>query len=70
MNARNLNYIKRFNPKKSIRLADNKIKTKIFLSERGIPVPQTYGIIKNRKQLYDFDFSNFPKKDFVVKPNK
>lgn len=70
MNARNLNYIKRFNPKKSIRLADNKIKTKIFLSERWIPVPQTYGIIKNRQQLYDFDFSNFPKKDFVVKPNK
>jgi glutathione synthase/RimK-type ligase-like ATP-grasp enzyme len=42
MNARNLLYIKKFNPKKTVRLADNKMKTKEFLSERGIPVAKTY----------------------------
>ncbi|MBS8121842.1 tyrosine/phenylalanine carboxypeptidase domain-containing protein [Candidatus Vampirococcus lugosii] len=70
INSRNLQYIKKFNPKKVTRLADNKQKTKNFLKERGIPVPQTYGIISNRSQLYDFDFAKMPSKNFVVKPNK
>lgn len=70
MNARNLLYIKKFNPKKAIRLADNKIKTKNFFQERGIPVPETYAVINNRNELYNFDFASLPKKNFVVKPNK
>lgn len=68
MNARNLQYIKKFNPKKSIRLADNKFKTKRFLSERGIPVPYTYDLIKSRDALYAYDFSSLPVDDFIVKP--
>lgn len=70
INSRNLNYIKKFNKRKAIKLADNKLKTKIFLSERWIPVPETYWVIKNRKQLQDYNFSNFPKDEYVVKPNK
>jgi glutathione synthase/RimK-type ligase-like ATP-grasp enzyme len=70
MNARNLKYIKKFNPKKAIRLADNKLKTKKFLSLRGIPVPETYGVIDSRKALFDFDRNSLPEKEFVVKPNK
>ncbi|HRX63503.1 MAG TPA: DUF1704 domain-containing protein [Candidatus Absconditabacterales bacterium] len=69
-NARNLSYIKKFNDKKSIRLANNKIKTKDFLSARGIPFAKNYTIIKNRKELFDIDFGKLPKKEFVVKPNK
>ena len=68
INARNLQYIKKFNPKKAIRLADNKYKTKRFLSARWIPVPETYDIIKDRKQLYAYDFSKLPVDDFIVKP--
>lgn len=68
-NARNLLYIKKFNNKKGIRLANNKLQTKDFLVERGIPFAKTYGIISSRKELYDFDFSYLPKKNFVVKPN-
>ncbi len=68
-NARNLLYIKKFNDKKGIRLANNKLQTKDFLVERGIPFAKTYGIISSRKELYDFDFSYLPKKNFVVKPN-
>lgn len=68
INARNLHYIKRFNPAKAIRLADNKSKTKRFLAGRWIPVPETYDIIKDRKQLYDYDFSKLPIDDFIVKP--
>lgn len=69
-NARNLLYIKKFNDKKGIRLANNKLQTKDFLVERGIPFAKTYGIITNRKELYEFDFSYLPKKNFVVKPNQ
>ncbi len=69
-NARNLLYIKKFNDKKSIRLANNKIKTKSFLSARWIPFAKTYATIKDRKELFDIDFSNLPNKEFVIKPNK
>ncbi len=68
-NSRNLLYIKKFNDKKGIRLANNKLQTKDFLVERGIPFAKTYGIISNRTELYDFDFAYLPKKNFVVKPN-
>ena len=69
-NARNLLYIKKFNDKKGIRLANNKLQTKDFLVERWIPFAKTYGIISSRKELYEFDFSYLPKKNFVVKPNQ
>jgi len=50
-------------------LANNKLQTKDFLIERGIPFAKTYGIITNRTELYEFDFAYLPKKNFVVKPN-
>ncbi len=70
LNARNLLYIKKFNPLKAVRLADDKFRTKKFLSARGIPFAETYGLISNRKELAEFDFSQIPSRDFVVKPNK
>lgn len=69
INARNLLYIKPYNPKKAIKLADDKIKTKQFLSARGIPVPKLYSIIKTTEELAKFDFNNLPSK-FAIKPNK
>jgi len=69
-NARNLLYIKKFNDKKAIRLANNKLETKNFLSERWIPFAKTYAVLSNRNELYDFDFSWLPKKNFVIKPNQ
>lgn len=68
-NARNLHYIKKFNEKKAIRLADNKQKTKNFLGDRGIPFAESYALIKSNKELAAFDFSALGKKDFVIKPN-
>jgi len=70
INKRNLAYIKRLNPQKNIRLADNKHKTKQFLEQRGIPVPKTYAYITDRKQLLDFDFWSLASDVFVAKPNK
>lgn len=68
-NARNLLYIKKFNDKKSIRLANNKLETKRFLWERWIPFAKTYAVIKNRKDLFKFNFLNLAKSEFVIKPN-
>lgn len=70
INARNIIYIKKFNDKKAIRLANDKLETKEFLSARWIPFATTYAIIKDRKQLFDMDFSTLAKKNFVIKPNK
>lgn len=68
INARNLLYIKAYNPKKAIMLADSKMKTKNFLSARGIPVAKLYGSIRNKQELKSFDWESLPA-SFVVKPN-
>jgi alpha-L-glutamate ligase-like protein/uncharacterized protein (TIGR02421 family) len=68
INARNLLYIKPYNPEKAIKLADDKIKTKRFLSSRGVPVPRLINAIKNREELDRFDFDSLPSA-FVLKPN-
>jgi hypothetical protein len=70
MNKRNNTYITEFNPKKGIRLANNKIQTKKFLTQRGIPVPQTIAHIKTRQERLYFDFSKITHTTFVIKPNK
>ncbi len=69
INARNLLYIKPYNKKKAIRMADDKIKTKQFLSARKIPVPKLYGVIKDTQELEKFDFNSLPE-SFVIKPNQ
>lgn len=68
INARNLLYIKAYNPKKAILLADSKIKTKNFLSARGIPVARMLATIMDRRELTKFDWASLPD-SFVLKPN-
>ncbi len=69
INARNVLYLRPFNPKKAIKMADDKIKTKQFLSTRGIPVPKLYHIIKDRAELEKLNFKTLPL-SFVLKPNQ
>ncbi len=68
INARNLLYIKPYNKDKSVLIADDKLKTKAFLSARGIPVPKLYGVIDSIENLWKFDFKKLPE-SFVLKPN-
>lgn len=68
INARNLHYVGKHNPAKAVRLADNKITTKQFMAERGIPVPETYAVIKNQSELAAFDFFSLPQTSFIIKP--
>ncbi len=70
INKRNNTYIKEFNPTKWIRLANNKNQTKRFLTQRGIPVPQTLAHLKTRQDWLSFDFWKIATPTFVIKPNK
>ena len=40
------------------------------INERWIPFAKTYEVIKDRKQLFDVDFSKLPAEYFVIKPNR
>ncbi|MCF7844400.1 MAG: DUF1704 domain-containing protein [Kiritimatiellales bacterium] len=68
INARNLLYVKPFNPKKATALADNKLKTKAYLATRGIPAAKIFARIETREQLRQFDFKKLPD-ECVLKPN-
>src|SRR5581483_9092686 len=68
LNARNLLYLRPYNPRKAVAFADDKLKTKAFLSARDVPVAKIYARIENRKQLRSFDFSTLPD-ECVLKPN-
>lgn len=68
LNARSLLYIRPFNPRKAIALADDKIRTKAFLSARGVPAARVYARIDTRVQARAFDFSQLPD-ECVLKPN-
>lgn len=69
MNARNLKFIKPGNPKKAIRIVDNKLRTKTVLVKNGLPISDLIGKIRNRKEFYKFDWVNLPS-SFVLKPNR
>lgn len=68
INARNLKYIKAYNPKKAIRFADSKLKSKSFLSAREIPVARLFATIASKKDLEKFEWSSLPN-SFALKPN-
>ncbi len=68
LNARNLLYVRPFNMRSATALADDKLRTKLFLATRGIPVPKVYATIATRDELRAFDFSNLPD-ECVLKPN-
>jgi alpha-L-glutamate ligase-like protein len=68
INARNLLYIKPLNQKAQIRFADDKIRTKQFLSVRGVKTARLLGKITSEAELLKFPWDSLPG-DFVLKPN-
>lgn len=69
LNARNLNYLRPSNSLRAIRIADNKLLTKKILRKNGLPVLKNYGIIKQIKELKEFDWTALPA-TFTLKPNR
>lgn len=69
MNARNLRFIRPNNPKKAIRIADDKLLSKKILKKGGIPVPKLIARIRNNEELENFNWNNLPN-SFALKPNR
>ncbi len=69
INARNLTYLRPSNSLRAIRIADNKLLAKKILSRNGLPVLQTYSVIKKIEELKTFDWTGLPS-TFTLKPNK
>jgi len=67
INERNLVYLRRYNKKRGRKIADDKLLTKKILKKAGILTPEVYGIIRNDKELMNFDWNKLPN-SFVIKP--
>lgn len=69
MNARNLSYIREYNPRVGFGIADDKLRTKRLLEKNNIPTPKLFGFIRNERDVAEFEWEQLPK-SFVVKPNR
>ncbi len=67
MNARNLDYVTSFNPPSSIRLANDKLKTKTRLEEKGLPTPRTIFLVSSWHDITKIPWNELPS-SFVIKP--
>lgn len=68
MNARNLQVIRVHNSRAAVQIARNKLATKKRLLKNNLPTAKLYGIIRNRKELMEFNWETLPN-SFVLKPN-
>ncbi len=68
INQRNLAFIQESNPRKLYPRVDNKIITKGICHANGIPVPETYGVIRRYGDVRQFAQFIGDRSDFVIKP--
>jgi len=68
LNERNLRYVKIPVTEMGHSIPDNKLKAKKLLQKAGIPVPKTYKIIRDQKELKLCNWNKLPN-SFVIKPN-
>ena len=69
MNARNLLYVRPYNPKEARKIADDKMLSKKALMKSNLPVPNLIARIRSLKELETFDWDQLPY-SFVLKPNR
>jgi alpha-L-glutamate ligase-like protein len=68
MNRRNITFIGENNPRRNYQLVDNKLQTKKAALERGIVVPELYGVIDHQFQIDRMVERLLDKTAFVIKP--
>ena len=68
INRRNVSFIAENNPRQHYPRVDNKLITKKICHERGIPVPDTYGVITEHSNLNEFENIVDRRREFVIKP--
>ncbi|MGM0415513.1 MAG: alpha-L-glutamate ligase-like protein, partial [Thermodesulfobacteriota bacterium] len=70
MNARNINYIARYNQRSLYPLVDDKLKTKKLAQRYDVPVPKLYFEIREQHRLRNIETRLHSLNGFVVKPAK
>ncbi len=68
INARNLLYVHRLNPRRHFPLADDKVRTKSALQAAGVPVPETLAIFSNLLEVSAAQAALREAEEFVIKP--
>lgn len=68
MNARNINYISRYNDRSLFPLVDNKLKTKQLVKKHGLQAPELYGYIQYQGEIKNIVDILPEDKGFVIKP--
>lgn len=67
MNARNYQYIRKFNSRRNKQVADDKLLTKKRLLKHGIPTNSFLAQFNSFQEVREFDWTTLPK-SFVIKP--
>ena len=68
INARNLEFIQPSNSHGAVQVADNKVLAKRVLEKAQLPLAQTYGVLRSRRDVRSFAWETLPN-SFVIKPN-
>jgi alpha-L-glutamate ligase-like protein len=68
INMRNARFVLPNNPRRLYDLVDNKIRTKALAEERGLAVPETWGLVRNPTDIRHFDRILGDRDSFVIKP--
>jgi len=69
LNERNRDLIYKENSKALLKLAADKLQTKVSLEAEGIPCPETWGVCHSWSEMDDFIYLMETRKNFVIKPN-
>lgn len=69
MNARNLDFVRPFNRKRGMKIADQKLLCKRVLTSAHLPVSPLIAKVRNREELENFDWTKLPN-SFALKPNR
>jgi len=70
INARNLDLIYKFNPRKYFKTVDDKLLTKKLLNAKSVPTPSTLAVFQNHFQLKDVEKQIEGTKGFAIKPSR
>ncbi|MEC9386459.1 alpha-L-glutamate ligase-like protein [Marinobacter sp. bablab_jr008] len=70
MNRRNVDYIARYNDRTSYPLVDNKLKTKLAVSEYGVKTPKLLQVVRQQHEISHFREMAEDLAGFAIKPAK
>src|SRR4051794_31679237 len=68
INHRNMGFIQASNPRALYPRVDDKTRTKVICHQHGIPVPETYGIIRRSGDVRRLGEFIGDRGEFVIKP--